>query len=162
MDGKKHRVPVEGDRQGRLSGTYIGHLDGYPAGYAHNFKAVRAGVARGVQGCDPRHLSNPRRGHFFSRSNNRPANRGRVCPRPGCLSMREGDAAVSMTATLADKVRFVSDRSAQPRERAQIRALENLRPPQQRETSIDSRVQCAIRLKRCREAIYFTVIRIEN
>ena len=28
MDGKKHRVPVEGDRRGRLSGTYIGHLDG--------------------------------------------------------------------------------------------------------------------------------------
>jgi phage/plasmid primase-like uncharacterized protein len=38
MDGKKHRVPVEGDRRGRLSGTYIGHLDGYPAGYVHNFK----------------------------------------------------------------------------------------------------------------------------
>jgi phage/plasmid primase-like uncharacterized protein len=38
MDGKKHRVPVEGDRKGRLSGTYIGHLDGHPAGYIHNFK----------------------------------------------------------------------------------------------------------------------------
>ncbi|HEX3576903.1 MAG TPA: MobF family relaxase [Rhodopila sp.] len=38
MDGKKHRVPVEGDRRGRLSGTYIGHLTGYPAGYIHNFK----------------------------------------------------------------------------------------------------------------------------
>ena len=38
MDGQKHRVPVEGDRKGRLSGTYIGHLDGYPAGYIHNFK----------------------------------------------------------------------------------------------------------------------------
>ena len=38
MDGKKHRVPVEGDRKGRLSGTYIGHLDAYPAGYIHNFK----------------------------------------------------------------------------------------------------------------------------
>jgi hypothetical protein len=38
MDGRKHRVPVEGDRRGRLSGTYIGHLDGYPAGYVHNFK----------------------------------------------------------------------------------------------------------------------------
>jgi phage/plasmid primase-like uncharacterized protein len=38
MDGKKHRVPVEGDRKGRSSGTYIGHLDAYPAGYIHNFK----------------------------------------------------------------------------------------------------------------------------
>jgi phage/plasmid primase-like uncharacterized protein len=38
MDGKKQRVPVEGDRRGRLSGTYIGHMDGYPAGYIHNFK----------------------------------------------------------------------------------------------------------------------------
>src|SRR3954452_19251709 len=38
MDGRKHRVPVEGDRGGRLSGTYIGHLDAYPAGYIHNFK----------------------------------------------------------------------------------------------------------------------------
>ena len=38
MDGKKHRVPVEGDRLGRRSGTYIGHLDEFPAGYIHNFK----------------------------------------------------------------------------------------------------------------------------
>jgi phage/plasmid primase-like uncharacterized protein len=38
MDGRKHRVPVEGDRRGRLSGTYIGHLTGHPAGYVHNFK----------------------------------------------------------------------------------------------------------------------------
>lgn len=38
MDGQKHRTPVEGDRKGRLSGTYIGHLDGYPAGYILNFK----------------------------------------------------------------------------------------------------------------------------
>ena len=38
MDGQKHRVSVDGDRNGRLSGTYIGHLDGYPAGYIHNFK----------------------------------------------------------------------------------------------------------------------------
>jgi phage/plasmid primase-like uncharacterized protein len=38
MDGRKHRVAVEGDRRGRRSGTYIGHLDGYPAGYVHNFK----------------------------------------------------------------------------------------------------------------------------
>jgi phage/plasmid primase-like uncharacterized protein len=38
MDGRKHRVPVEGDRPGRRSGTYIGHLDEFPAGYIHNFK----------------------------------------------------------------------------------------------------------------------------
>jgi phage/plasmid primase-like uncharacterized protein len=38
MDGRKHRVPVEGDRRGRQSGTYIGHLDERPAGYIHNFK----------------------------------------------------------------------------------------------------------------------------
>ena len=38
MDGQKHRVPVEGDGRGRQSGTYIGHLDGTPAGYIHNFK----------------------------------------------------------------------------------------------------------------------------
>jgi phage/plasmid primase-like uncharacterized protein len=38
MDGRKHRVPVEGDRSGRKSGTYIGHLDERPAGYIHNFK----------------------------------------------------------------------------------------------------------------------------
>jgi phage/plasmid primase-like uncharacterized protein len=38
MDGKMHRVAVEGDRKGRKSGTYIGHLDGWPAGYIHNHK----------------------------------------------------------------------------------------------------------------------------
>lgn len=38
MDGRKHRVAVEGDRPGRLSGTYIGHFDEHPAGYIHNFK----------------------------------------------------------------------------------------------------------------------------
>ena len=38
MDGQKHRVAVEGDSRGRLSGTYIGHLDEHPAGYIHNFK----------------------------------------------------------------------------------------------------------------------------
>ncbi len=38
MDGKRHRVDVEGDRSGRKSGVYIGHLDDYPAGYIHNHK----------------------------------------------------------------------------------------------------------------------------
>ncbi|MDN3568554.1 toprim domain-containing protein [Paeniroseomonas aquatica] len=38
MDGKMHRVPVEGDRKGQKSGTYVGHLDGWPAGYIRNHK----------------------------------------------------------------------------------------------------------------------------
>ena len=49
MDGRKHRVVVEGDRSGRKSGTYIGHLDERPAGYIHNFKTGErsAGNRRG-------------------------------------------------------------------------------------------------------------------
>ncbi|SHK26571.1 conjugative relaxase domain-containing protein, TrwC/TraI family [Roseomonas rosea] len=38
MDGKMHRVPVERDRKGQKSGTYVGHLDGWPAGYIRNHK----------------------------------------------------------------------------------------------------------------------------
>lgn len=38
MDGQMHRAPVEGDRKGQKSGTYIGHLDGWPAGYIRNHK----------------------------------------------------------------------------------------------------------------------------
>ncbi|WP_338666245.1 MobF family relaxase (plasmid) [Pararoseomonas sp. SCSIO 73927] len=38
MDGKMHRVPVEGDRKGQKSGTYVGHLDDWPAGYIRNHK----------------------------------------------------------------------------------------------------------------------------
>ncbi len=38
MDGKRHRVDVDGDKAGRKSGVYIGHLDDYPAGYIHNHK----------------------------------------------------------------------------------------------------------------------------
>ncbi|RYI92075.1 MAG: hypothetical protein EON47_21060, partial [Acetobacteraceae bacterium] len=38
MDGKMHRVPVEGDRKGQKSGTFVGHLDGWPAGYIRNYK----------------------------------------------------------------------------------------------------------------------------
>ncbi len=56
MDGKKHRVPVEGDRKGRLSGTYIGHLDRSPAGYIHNFKTgeeVRWRASRPTQTMTP-------------------------------------------------------------------------------------------------------------
>jgi len=56
MDGKKHRVPVESDRTGRLSGTYIGHLDRNPAGYIHNFKTgeeVRWRASRPTQTMTP-------------------------------------------------------------------------------------------------------------
>jgi phage/plasmid primase-like uncharacterized protein len=38
MDGKLRRVPVTGDRPGRRSGAYVGHLDGMPAGHITNWK----------------------------------------------------------------------------------------------------------------------------
>jgi phage/plasmid primase-like uncharacterized protein len=38
MDGTLRRVAVEGDREGQKSGTYVGHLDGWPAGYIRNHK----------------------------------------------------------------------------------------------------------------------------
>jgi len=36
MDGKKHRISVEGDKKGEKSGFYVGYLDGHPAGYVKN------------------------------------------------------------------------------------------------------------------------------
>lgn len=36
MDGKKHRIPVEGDKAGEQAGFYVVHLDGLPAGYIKN------------------------------------------------------------------------------------------------------------------------------
>ncbi len=39
MDGKWHRVPVDGDRKGQTSGSYRGFLDGRPSGQVTNFKA---------------------------------------------------------------------------------------------------------------------------
>ncbi|WP_367899687.1 zincin-like metallopeptidase domain-containing protein [Xanthomonas oryzae] len=36
MDGKKHRIEVEGDKKGEKAGFYVGHLDGHPAGYIKN------------------------------------------------------------------------------------------------------------------------------
>jgi len=39
MDGKLHRVPVEGDEKGKRSGAYKGYLDGHPAGFIQNFKS---------------------------------------------------------------------------------------------------------------------------
>ncbi len=38
MDGKLHRVPVEGDRATARSGAYKGFLDGHPAGMIQNWK----------------------------------------------------------------------------------------------------------------------------
>ncbi|SIS85194.1 zincin-like metallopeptidase domain-containing protein [Insolitispirillum peregrinum] len=38
MDGQWHRVPVTGDRQGQLSGSYRGFLDGVANGQMVNFK----------------------------------------------------------------------------------------------------------------------------
>ncbi|EOV4287847.1 zincin-like metallopeptidase domain-containing protein [Escherichia coli] len=38
MDGKPHRVPVEGGKKGALDGFYVGHLDGHPAGRIINNK----------------------------------------------------------------------------------------------------------------------------
>jgi len=39
MDGKIHRVRVDGDKSGELSGAYAGHLEGrLPGGYIQNFK----------------------------------------------------------------------------------------------------------------------------
>src|SRR3546814_19926590 len=32
MDGKRHRVPVEGGQKGTLDGFYVGNLDRHPAG----------------------------------------------------------------------------------------------------------------------------------
>lgn len=36
MDGKFHRVPVEGKGAGNRDGAYVGHLDGKPAGFIQN------------------------------------------------------------------------------------------------------------------------------
>ena len=38
MDGKLHRVRVEGAKPGTRDGSYVGHLDGKPSGYIENFK----------------------------------------------------------------------------------------------------------------------------
>lgn len=39
LDGRMRRVPVEGDRKGQKSGTYVGYLDGWPAGHICNHKS---------------------------------------------------------------------------------------------------------------------------
>jgi putative DNA primase/helicase len=38
MDGKIHRVAIQGDKPGQQSGAYVGFLDGHPAGYFNNHK----------------------------------------------------------------------------------------------------------------------------
>jgi putative DNA primase/helicase len=38
MDGQMHRAPVEGDRGSARSGSYVGYLDGRPAGHIQNFR----------------------------------------------------------------------------------------------------------------------------
>lgn len=38
MDGRPHRVPVEGGKRGAADGFYVGHLDGHPAGKIINNK----------------------------------------------------------------------------------------------------------------------------
>ncbi len=43
MDDQLHRVKAEGDSGRERSGAYVGHLDGWPAGYVQNF---RAGIRR--------------------------------------------------------------------------------------------------------------------
>lgn len=50
MDGVLHRVPVEGDRRGKRSGAYVGHLDHRPAGYIQNF---RTGLKTTWRASDP-------------------------------------------------------------------------------------------------------------
>jgi len=41
MDGKKHRIGVEGDKKGERAGFYVGHLNGHPAGYIKNNRTGR-------------------------------------------------------------------------------------------------------------------------
>lgn len=43
-DGKLHRWRVSGDKSSQLSGAYVLHLDGYPAGFIQNFKNADNGI----------------------------------------------------------------------------------------------------------------------
>ena len=38
MDGKKHRIRLQGDTSGKKSGSYVGHLDGHPNGWFNDFR----------------------------------------------------------------------------------------------------------------------------
>lgn len=44
MDGKRHRVPTEGDKDGSKSGVYQGYMDGRPAGWYQNHRASEGKV----------------------------------------------------------------------------------------------------------------------
>lgn len=58
MDGKWHRVAVEGDRKGQQSGSYRGFLEGIPAGNITNYKSGQdpvKWVATGTK-IDPKEL----------------------------------------------------------------------------------------------------------
>ncbi|WP_417833990.1 zincin-like metallopeptidase domain-containing protein [Thalassospira xiamenensis] len=62
MDGKWHRVAVEGDRKGQKSGSYRGFLEGLPAGNITNYKSGQdpvKWVATGTK-VDPKELEQSR------------------------------------------------------------------------------------------------------
>ena len=62
MDGKWHRVAVEGDRKGQKSGSYRGFLEGLPAGNISNYKSGQdpvKWVATGTK-VDPKELEQAR------------------------------------------------------------------------------------------------------
>ena len=62
MDGKWHRVAVEGDRNGQKSGSYRGFLEGLPAGNITNYKSGQdpvKWVATGTK-IDPKELEQSR------------------------------------------------------------------------------------------------------
>ncbi len=47
MDGKLHRVPLEGDKKGKKNGAYVGYLDGMPTGVIKNWKEGTREVWKG-------------------------------------------------------------------------------------------------------------------
>ncbi|MBN2752339.1 MAG: DUF1738 domain-containing protein, partial [Rhodospirillaceae bacterium] len=61
MDGKWHRVAVDGDRKGQFSGSYRGFLDGRPSGQVTNYKGGENAVqwvATGVALTDEQRAQN--------------------------------------------------------------------------------------------------------
>ncbi|WP_412558494.1 zincin-like metallopeptidase domain-containing protein [Thalassospira sp. MIT1370] len=62
MDGKWHRVAVEGDRKGQKSGSYRGFLEGLPAGNITNYKSGQDSVKWVATGTkvDPKELEQSR------------------------------------------------------------------------------------------------------
>ncbi len=62
MDGKWHRVAVEGDRKGQKSGSYRGFLEGLPAGNITNYKSGQDPVKWVATGTnvDPKELEQAR------------------------------------------------------------------------------------------------------